>query len=94
MPFGFTNALAIFQHLINNVFWGYLDRFVIWYLDEILIYSMEIEEHKKHVKLVFQKLQEKGLHAKVEKCIFHQFKLEFFRYVISSKGLLMDPKKV
>jgi hypothetical protein len=94
MPFGLTNAPAIFQHLMNDVFREYLDRFVVCYLDDILIYSKNIEEHEEHVKLVLQKLREKGLYAKAEKCAFHQPKVEFLGYVISSEGLLMDPKKV
>jgi hypothetical protein len=94
MPFGLTNAPAIFQHLMNDIFREYLDRFVVCYLDDILIYSKNIEEHEEHVKMVLQKLREKGLYAKLEKCAFHQPKVEFLGYVISSEGLLMDPKKV
>lgn len=94
MPFGLTNAPAIFQHLMNDVFREYLDRFVVCYLDDILIYSKDVEEHEEHVKLVLQKLREKGLYAKAEKCAFHQPKVEFLGYIISSEGLMMDPKKV
>jgi hypothetical protein len=94
MPFGLTNAPAIFQHLMNDVFREYLDRFVVCYLDDILIYSKNVEEHEEHVKLVLQKLREKGLYAKAEKCAFHQPKVEFLGYIISSEGLMMDPKKV
>lgn len=94
MPFGLTNAPAIFQHLMNDVFREYLDKFVICYLDDILIYSKNVEEHETHVKLVLQKLRDAGLYAKLEKCVFHQPKVEFLGYIISDKGLLMDQKKV
>jgi len=94
MPFGLTNAPAIFQHLMNDVFREYLDKFVVCYLDDILIYSKNVEEHEGHVKLVLQKLRDAGLYAKLEKCVFHQPKVEFLGYIISDKGLLMDRKKV
>ena len=94
MPFGLTNAPAIFQHLMNDVFREYLDKFVVCYLDDILIYSKSSEEHEEHVRLVLQKLRETGLYAKLEKCVFHQPRVEFLGYIISNEGLLMDPKKV
>ena len=79
---------------MNDVFQEYLDRFVVCYLDDILIYSKNIEEHEEHVKLVLQRLRESGLYAKAEKCAFHQSKVEFLGYIISNEGILMDPKKV
>ena len=87
MPFGLTNAPAIFQHLMNDVFREYLDRFVVCYLDDILIYSKDVEEHEEHVKLVLQKLREKGLYAKAEKCAFHQPKVEFWDISYLAKAL-------
>lgn len=71
-----------------------LGPIVVHYLDNILIYSKKIEEHEKHVKLVLQRLRDYGLYAKLEKCVFHQPQVEFLGYVISNKGLLMDPKKI
>ena len=68
IPFGFTNIPVIIQALINNILREYLDRFYITYLDDILIYSDNIEDYKKHVKLVLKVLQEKKLLIKLEKC--------------------------
>jgi hypothetical protein len=64
MPFGLTNALAVFQHIMNDMFWEYLDHFVVIYLDDIFIYSKNEEEHEHHVRLVVEKLRERGLYAK------------------------------
>lgn len=93
MPFRLTNLSAIFQHLMNDVFREYLNRFVLCYLVSILIYSKNIEEHVECVKLVLQKLREKSLFAKVKECAFLQPKVESLGYVISSVGLLINPKK-
>jgi hypothetical protein len=94
MLFELTNAPAIFQHLINDIFHEFLDDFVVCYLDDILIFSKNLEEHKQHVHLVLQKLRDVGLYAKLEKCIFHQPQVEFLGYIISNEGLMMDPKKI
>jgi hypothetical protein len=58
MPFGHSNVLVVFQHVTNDILWEYLDHSVVIYLDDILIYSKKEEEHKHHVRLVFEKLQE------------------------------------
>ena len=71
MPFGLTNAPAVFQHMANNDFRDFLDRFVIIYLDDILIYSRTLEEHERHVRQVLEHLQQFGLYAKLEKCTFN-----------------------
>ncbi len=94
MPFGLTNAPAIFQHLMNDIFREFLDDFVVCYLDDILIYSKNPEEHQRHVRLVLQKLRDAGLYAKPEKCVFHKSQVEFLGYIISTEGLSMDPKKI
>jgi hypothetical protein len=94
MPFGLTNALAVFQHMMNDVFQEFLDQFVIIYIDDILIFSKNEEEHKEHVRLVLQKLCEMGLYAKLEKCMFHQLQVEFLGYIISGNDISMDPCKV
>ncbi len=94
MPFGLTNAPAIFQHLMNDIFREYLDDFVVCYLDDILIFSKNEEDHINHVRLVLEKLRTAGLYAKMEKCVFHQPQVEFLGYIISGKGLSMDPKKI
>jgi hypothetical protein len=79
---------------MNDVFREFLDKFVVCYLDDILIYSKNVEEHEEHVKLVLQKLRDAGLYAKAEKCVFHQPQVEFLGYIISNEGLSMDPKKI
>jgi hypothetical protein len=94
MPFGLTNAPAVFQHMMNDIFREYLDDFVVIYLDDILIFSKNEEEHEKHVRLILKKLRERGLYAKLEKCLFHQTEMEFLGFVATTEGLKMDPKKV
>jgi hypothetical protein len=64
MPFGLTNAPAVFQHMMNDIFREYLDHFVVIYLDDILIYPKNEEEHEHHVRLVLEKLRERGFYAK------------------------------
>jgi hypothetical protein len=94
MPFGLINAPAIFQHLINDIFRKFLDDFVVCYLDDILIFSKNREEHEQHVRPMLQKLRDAGLYTKLEKCVFHQPQVEFLGYIISNEGLIMDPKKI
>jgi hypothetical protein len=94
MPFGLTNAPAVFQHLMNDVFREFLNDFVVCYLDDILVFSKNEEEHINHVRLVLEKLRTVGLYAKLEKCIFHQPQVEFLGYIISGEGLSMDPQKI
>ena len=94
MPFRLTNAPAVFQHMMNDIFREHLDDFVVIYLDDILIYSKNEEEHEKHVRLVLEKLRERGLYAKLEKCLFHQSEMEFLGFVATTEGLKMDSKKV
>lgn len=94
MPFGLTNAPASFQHLMNYNFRDMLDKYVICYLDDILIYSDNLEEHQNHVTQVLQRLRDTGLYAKAEKCEFHTSSVEFLGFVISNNGIAMDIKKV
>ena len=94
MPFGLTNAPATFQHFINDVLRPYLDQFCTAYLDDILIYSDNLEDHVKHVRLVLKALSAVGLHLKPEKCEFHRSKVNYLGLVISSDGVSMDPRKV
>ena len=70
MPFGLTNTPAAFMDLMNRVFHEYLDRFVIVFIDDILIFSKSMEEHEEHLRIVFQILREKKLYAKFKKCEF------------------------
>jgi hypothetical protein len=94
MPFGLTNAPAVFQHMANDIFRDFLDVFTIVYLDDILIYSRTQEEHDTHVRQVLHRLREYGLYAKLEKCCFDRDQVEFLGYVVTPKGISMDPKKV
>ena len=94
MPFGLTNAPATFQHLMNDVFREWLDDFVVIYLDDILIYSRNEEDHTEHVCKVLQRLLDNGLYAKLEKCEFDRERIDFLGFTISPKGLEMDQSKV
>ena len=94
MPFGLTNAPTIFQHLMKDIFQEFLNNFVVCYLDDILIYSKDINQHEEHVRLVLDKLRSAELYAKLEKYNFHQSQMEFFGYIISCDGISMDQKKI
>ena len=72
MPFGLTNAPTTFCTLMNQVFHDYLDKFVVIYLDDIMVYSSSLEEHKRHLRLVFERLRENQLYVKKKKCAFAQ----------------------
>ena len=94
MPFGLTNAPAVFQSLVNDVLRDMINRFAFVYLDDILIFSKNPEEHKTHVRLVLQRLLEYRLFVKAEKCEFSCTKTNFLGYVISTGNVGMDPEKV
>ncbi|KAJ8174656.1 hypothetical protein LV157_008777 [Aspergillus fumigatus] len=94
MPFGLTNAPASFQRFINEVLQEYLDLFVIAYLDDILIFSKEKEEHVEHVNKVLEKLQKASIKLKLKKCEFHVQETEFLGHWISTEGIHMDQNKV
>jgi hypothetical protein len=94
MPFGLCNAPGSFQHFTNDTFKDFLDDFLVVYLDDLLIYSDTLEEHKKHIRLVLQRLQDAGLYLKPEKSVFHAQKISFLGFIISPEGVSMDPVKV
>ncbi|SAM05196.1 hypothetical protein [Absidia glauca] len=94
MPFGLTNAPASFQALINNVLREFLDICVVVYLDDILVFSANQEEHDRHVKKVLGCLQDAGLYVKAEKCEFDKPEVEFLGFRIGKAGISMDPTKV
>jgi hypothetical protein len=94
MSFGLTNAPAFFMNLMNNVFMDYLDKIVVVFIDDILIYSQSEEEHMNHLKMVLQRLREHQLYAKLSKCEFWINEVLFSGHIINKDGLAMDPKKV
>lgn len=94
MGFGFTNAPACFQHFVNDVFKDVMHQFVVIYLDDILIFSDNEEDHEHHVRLVLQRLRENQLYANPRKCSWHQQEVDFLGYKVSANGIRMDPKKV
>jgi hypothetical protein len=94
MSFGLTNALAYFMNLMNKVFMEYLDRFVIVFINDILIYSKSDSDHEEHMRLVLQKLRDNQLYAKYNKCEFWIDEMSFLGHIISNGGISMDPTKV
>jgi hypothetical protein len=94
LPFGLTNGPASFQHYINDVLFEYLHDFCQAYLDDILIYSKTLKEHKQHVRAVLQKLRDAGLQVDIHKCEFHVQETVFLGLLVSTEGLKMDPSKV
>jgi hypothetical protein len=94
MSFGLTNAPTTFSRLMNSIFMEYLDKFVMVYLDDILIYSKNEAEHAEHLKLVLEKLREHRLYAKFSKCEFWLPEVTNLGHVISGKGIAINPKRV
>jgi hypothetical protein len=94
MPFGLTNAPADFQRFINDVLSPFLHIFATAYLDDILIYSDNLEEHREHVCQVLEKLSAAGLHLKPENCEFYQKEVKYLGLIIGSEGIKMDPEKI
>ncbi len=94
MPFGLANSPSVFQSFMNDFFCDMLDRWVILYIDDILIYSNILEEHIRYVRSVLKRLMQYQLYAKAEKCEFHQTITSFLGYVISQEGVAMDERKV
>jgi hypothetical protein len=94
MPFGLTNASAYFIYLMNKVFMEYLDKFVVVFINDILVYSRSEEEHEHHLCLALQKLREHRLYAKLSKCEFWMKQVAFLGHVISKGGTSVDPSKV
>ena len=94
MSFGLTNAPAYFMNMMNKVFMEFLDKFVVVFIDDILVYSKNEEEHKEHLRLVLGKVREHQLYAKFSKCEFWLKEVGFLRHVISGEGIAVDPAEV
>ncbi|GKC51652.1 putative reverse transcriptase domain-containing protein [Tanacetum coccineum] len=91
MPFGVTNAPAVFMDLMNRVCKPYLDKFVIVFIDDILVYSKDEEEHGKHLKIILELLKKERLYAKFSKCDFWLDSVQFVGHVITHNGVHVDP---
>ena len=94
MSFGLTNAPAYFMNMMNKVFMEFLDKFVVVFIDNILIFSKDEEEHEEHLRLVLEKLREHQLYAKFSKCEVWLKEVGFLRHVISGEGIAVDPTSV
>ena len=91
--FGLTNAPALFIDLMNRVFQPYFDKFVVVFIDDILVYSKSYEEHEQHLRQTLQTLRSRQLYAKLDKCDFWLKEVTFLGHV-SSEGIFVDPQKV
>ena len=94
VSFGFTNAPTTFMCLMNNIFSKYLDRFVLVFLDRILIYSKNEEEHVEHLRLTLKLLKKHKLYAGLRKCDFYKDGIHYLGHIISDKGISVDPEKI
>jgi hypothetical protein len=94
MLFGLANALSTFQHYVNDALWPYLDLFCSAYIDDILIFSNTLAEHKQHVWLVLKAIEEARLQLDVDKCEFHKTEVTYLGYVVSTEGVRIDLSKI
>ncbi|KAL0559353.1 hypothetical protein IC582_003962 [Cucumis melo] len=94
MPFGLTNARAVFMDLMNRIFHQYLDQFVIVFIDDILVYSVDRKAHEEHLRIILHTLCDKQMYAKFRKCEFLLEQVVFLGHVVSAKGVSVDPQKV
>jgi hypothetical protein len=94
MSFGLTNALVYFMTMMNKVFMEYLHKFMVVFIDDILIYSKDDAEHEKHLCSIMEKLREHKLYAKFSKCEVWLNKVGFLGHIVSAEGVEVDPSKV
>jgi hypothetical protein len=94
MSFGLTNAPAYFMNPMNKVFMDELDKFVVVFIDDILVYSKSVEEHEQHLRVVLGKLRAHKLYAKFSKCEFWLEKISFLGHILTAEGVAVDPGKV
>jgi len=92
--FGLTNALVTFMDLMNQIFRPYLDKFVVVFIDHVLVYSKDKEEYAHHLQIVLQTLREHQLYAKLKKCEFWLEKVMYLGHILSKKGIKVDPQKI
>ncbi|TAQ83095.1 hypothetical protein B7494_g8581 [Chlorociboria aeruginascens] len=94
MPFGLTNAPATFQSYINHALKGLIDECCVVYLDDILIFSKNAEDHQRHIEAVMNKLCDHELYAQPDKCTFYQSEVEFLGFIVNARGIQMDQDRV
>jgi len=94
LPFGLTNALSFFMDLMNRIFRPFLDKFIVVFIDDILVYSKTGEEHANHLQMVLKTLEEHKLYAKLKKCEFWLEKVQFLGHIVTKDGILVDLEKV
>lgn len=94
MPFGLTNAPIAFMDLMNRMFSEYLDKFIIVFIDDILIYSKARKEHEEHLRIALQTLKEHQFYAKFSKCKFWLKRVHFLELMVSKEGVSVDPTKI
>jgi hypothetical protein len=94
LSFGLTNCPSTFQQAMNDVFHDYLNKFVVIYLDDILIYSKTAAEHEEHLRLVLQRLREHKLYCKPSKCHFNSVEIAYLGHIVGKNGVKVDPRKV
>jgi hypothetical protein len=94
MSFGLINAPAYFMYLMNKKFIKFLDKFIVVFIDDILVFSKNEEEYVEHLRLVLQKLREHMLYAKRSKCEFWLKDVSFLGHVVSDSGIAVDPSKL
>jgi len=94
MSFGLTNAPAYFMNLMNKIFMDELDKFVVVFIDDILIYLKSVKEHEQHLRVVLEKLRVHRLYAKFSKCEFWTEKVAFLSHILTAEGVAVDPEKV
>jgi hypothetical protein len=94
MSFGLTNALAYFMYLMNSVFMPELDKFVVVFINDLLVYSKSEDEHTEHLHIVLQRMRDHRLYVKLSKCDFWLREIKFLGHTISQDGISVDPKKV
>jgi hypothetical protein len=94
VPFGLSKAPTIIMCLMNGFFREYLDKFVIIFLDEILIYYKSEEDHENHLRMVLQVLREHQLYAELRKCSFYLKQIHYLGHIISKDGIVVDPEKI
>ena len=94
MPFGLTNALSTFMRLMNHVLRPFIEKCMVVYFDDILVYSKTLDEHAQYLKYVFDVLRKDKLYANLKKCMFYINEITFLGYIINDKGIHVDQEKV